>query len=101
MKRHPRTLGIVPITHYPTLVFSSDNAAEGTLHPGDYALLYPHWYKVSAEHSLQFVGKTAIPARQAPLTNVGGWMRDLESALNGPLDPRLEARQADLPYVVF
>jgi hypothetical protein len=47
------------------------------------------------------VGKTAIPARQAPLTNVGGWKRDLESVLKGPLDCRLAARQADLPYVVF
>jgi len=47
------------------------------------------------------VGKTAIPAYLAPITNVGGWKRDLESLLKGPLDHRLEARQADLPYVVF
>src|SRR5260370_25868679 len=97
MKQHPHVLGIVPITHYPTLVFSSDAATEGTLHPGDYALLYPHWYQVSTQGSLQFVGKTAIPARQPPLTNVGGWNRDLESLLNGPLDRPLAARQADLP----
>src|SRR5260370_4485678 len=101
MKTHPRVLGVVPITSYPTLVFSSESATEGTLHPGDYALLYPHWYQVSAQSSLQLVGKTAIPARQAPLTNVGGWKRDLESLLKGPLDRRLEARQADLPSVVF
>ncbi len=101
MKRHPRTLGVVPITHYPTLVFSSESETEGTLHPGDYALLYPHWYQVTKQSSLQLVGKTAIPARLAPLTNVGGWKRDLEAVLKGPLDHRLEARQADLPYVVF
>jgi hypothetical protein len=101
MKRHPRVLGVVPIIRYPTLVFSSESAMEGTLHPGDYALLYPHWYQVIAQHSLQLVGKTVIPARQAPLTNVGGWKRDLESVLNGPLDSRLAARQADLPYAVF
>lgn len=39
MKQHPRVLGIVPIGHYPTLVFSSESATEGTLHPGDFALL--------------------------------------------------------------
>jgi hypothetical protein len=101
MKRHPRTLTMAPITHYPTLVFSSESATEGTLHPGDCALLYPHWYQVSAQGSFQLVGKAAIPAPQAPLTNVGGWKCDLECMLNGPLDRRLEARQADLPYVVF
>ena len=101
MKRHLRTLGVVPITHYPTLVFSSERATEGTLHPGDYTLLYPHWYQVSAQSSLQLVGKTAISAHQAAFTNVGGWKRDLESVLKGPLDCCLEARQADMPYVVF
>jgi len=101
MQRHPRVLGVVLITHYPTLVFSSESATEGTLHSGDFALLYPHWYRVSAQVGLQFVGKTAISARLAPLTNVGGWQRNLESLLHGPLDRRLEARQADLPYVVF
>jgi hypothetical protein len=101
MKRHPRLLGIVPITHYPTLVFSSESEMEGTLHSGDYALLYPHWYQVTIQGSLQLVGKTAIPARQAPLTNVGGWKRDLESILKGPLDCRLAARRADIPSVVF
>ncbi len=101
MKSHPRTLAVVPITYYPTLVFSSDSATESTLHPGDYALLYPHWYLVTAERSLQLVEKTAIPARQAPVTNVGGWQCDLESLLKRPLDYRLEARQADMPYVVF
>jgi hypothetical protein len=101
MKQHPRVLGVVPITHYPTLVFSSESATEGTLHPGDYALLYPHWYQVTALGSLQLVGKAATLARQAPLTNVEGWQRDLESVLNGPLDCHLAARQADLPYVVF
>src|SRR5260370_3048294 len=101
MQRHPRMLGVVPITHYPTLVLSSDSATEVTLHPGDYAVLYPHWYQVSAQSSLQLVGKTAIPVRQASLTNVGGWKRDLESLLKGPLDLRLEARQANMPYVVF
>jgi len=101
MQRHPRVLGVVPITPYHTLVFSSESATEGTLHPGDYALLYPHWYQVSIQGSLQLVGKTTILARQAPLTNVGGWKRDLESTLKGPLDRCLEARQADLPYVVF
>ena len=101
MKPHPRVLGVVPITYYPTLVFSSDKATEGTLHPGDYALLYPHWYQVSAQRSLQLVGKTTVSARHAPTTNVGGWKRDLESILERPLDHSLEARQADLPYVVF
>jgi hypothetical protein len=101
IKSHPRVLGVVPITHYPTLVFSSDSAREGTLHPGDYALLYLDWYQVSTQSSLQLVGKTAIPVRQAALTNVGGWKRDLESVLKEPLDPHLEARQADIPYVVF
>jgi hypothetical protein len=101
MKSHFRTLGVVPITHYPTLVFSSESATKGTLHPGDYALLYPHWYQVTALGSLQLVGKTAISARLAPLTNVGGWKGDLESILQGPLDNRLEARQADIPYIVF
>ena len=48
MKSHHRTLGVVPITHYPTLVFSSERATEGTLHPGDDALLYPTWYQVTA-----------------------------------------------------
>jgi len=101
MKPHPRTLGVVPIAHYPTLVFSSDSATEGTQHAGDYTLLYPHWYQVTAQGSLQLVGKTAVPARLVSLTNVGGWQSDLESALKGPLDRRLEARQADIPYVVF
>jgi len=101
MKPHPRTLGVVPIAHYPTLVFSSDSATEGTQHAGDYTLLYPHWYQVTAQGSLQLVGKTAVPARLVSLTNVGGWQSDLESALKGPLDRRLEARQADVPYVVF
>lgn len=97
MKRHSRVFGVVPITHYHTLVFSSESAAEGTLHSGDYALLYPHWYQVS----LQLVGKSAVLARQASLTNAGGWKRDLESILKGLLDHRLAARQADLPYIVF
>lgn len=44
MKSHPRVLGVVPITHFPTLVFSSESATQGTFHPGDYGLLYPHWY---------------------------------------------------------
>ena len=101
MKYHPRVLGVVSITHYPTLVFSSERATEVTLHPGDYTLLYPHWYQVSAQSSLQLVGKTAISAHQAAFTNVGGWKRDLESVLKGPLDCCLEARQADMPYVVF
>ena len=101
MKSHPRTLGVVPITHYPTLVFSSESAKEGTLHPGDYALLYPHWYQVTAQNSLQLMGKTAISARLAPLTKVGGWKRDLESVLKRPLDSRLDARQADIPSIVF
>lgn len=101
MKAHPQILGVVPITHYPTPVFSSESATEGTLHPGDYALLYPHWYQVTIQGSLQLVGKTAISARLAPITLVGGWQRDLESVLKGPLDRRLATRQADIPYVVF
>ncbi len=101
MNSRPQTLGVVPITHYPTLVFSSESATEGTLHSGDYALLYPHWYQVTALGSLQLVGKTAISARMAPLTNVGGWKGDLESVLQGPLDSPLDARQADIPSVVF
>jgi hypothetical protein len=82
-------------------VFRSENGPEGALHPGDYALLYPHWYKVTTQGSLQMAGKSAIPVRQAPLTNIGGWKRDLEAVLKAPLDHSLEARQADLPYVVF
>src|SRR5690348_7311409 len=101
MNSHPRTLGVVPITHYPTLVLRSRSGAEGTLQPGDYALLYPHWYQVTPQHSLQLVGKSTIPVRQAALTNVGGWQRDLERVRNGPLDCPVEARQADIPYVVF
>ncbi len=97
MKSHPRMLGVVPITHYPTLVFSSASATEGTLHSGDYALLYPHWYRVTPLGSLQLVGKTAIPARQASLTHVGGRQSDLESVLKGPFDHRLEARRVDIP----
>ena len=96
MQRASRTLGIIPITRYPTLAFSSARATEGTLHPGDYALLYPHWYQVTARRSLQLVGKSAILARLALLTNVGGWLRDLESVLNGPLVCRGETELARL-----
>lgn len=65
------------------------------------ACCIPIGTRVTARGSLELVGKTAILARQAPLTNVRGWQRDLEAVLNEPLDRRLEARQANLPSVVF
>jgi hypothetical protein len=63
MQQHPRVLGVVPITHYPTMVFSSESAMEGTPNPGDYALLHPQRYQVTAQNSQQLVGK---PPSQNP-----------------------------------
>jgi hypothetical protein len=101
MQPGSKTLGLLTMRDHTTLVFSSSTAWLDELQAGDHLLLYPYWYTVSQQGSLQVLGNASVPLHKVARTPVGDWQLEVETLLDAPLDQRLRARQVDLTYIVL